>query len=182
MAEIEKKFNLYGANYPNQSKSRPCLLSILDENYNYFLLYLGFFLGTYEPRVNYLKRKTFKSRSKRSSLFRYKYCWASISNYVCNTILVITKIYIFLLYFILILLWIMQSQPTSIRSTVTSTAAFYHWSYTEYSVLWNRCFVYIWHQHSLSLRWNFLLVTSYFLVVTSYFLLVTSYFLLVTSY
>ena len=34
---------LYGASYPNQSKSRPYVLSILNENYNYFLLYLGFF-------------------------------------------------------------------------------------------------------------------------------------------
>ena len=34
---------LYGVSYPNQSKSIPYVLSILNENYNYFLLYLGFF-------------------------------------------------------------------------------------------------------------------------------------------
>ena len=34
---------LYGVSYPNQSKSIPYVLSILNENYNYFLLCLGFF-------------------------------------------------------------------------------------------------------------------------------------------
>ena len=59
-------------------------------------------------------------------------CWcAGVSNY--NIILVITKIYIFLLlYFALVLLLIMRSQPASIAWTITSTTAFYHkWSYTE---------------------------------------------------
>ena len=31
------------AGYPNKSKSRPYLHSTFNENYNYFLLYLGFF-------------------------------------------------------------------------------------------------------------------------------------------
>ena len=74
---------------------------------------------------DYLKRKSFWSRSKKT-LFLYKYWWASISNHVYNTILVITKIYIFLLYFPLVLLLIMRSQPTSTGWTLTSTAAFYH--------------------------------------------------------
>ena len=63
---------------------------------------------------------------QKKSLFRYKYWWASISNHVYNTILVITKIYIFLLYFPLVLLLILRSQPTSTGWTLTSTAAFYH--------------------------------------------------------
>ena len=65
------------------------------------------------------------------------YWWAEVSNYICSTILVITKIYIFLLYFTSVLLLIMRSQPASIAQTLTSTAAFYHcWSYTEYYDLW----------------------------------------------
>ena len=51
------------------------------------------------------------------------------------------------IYFFLILLQllIMQSQPALIAWTGTS-AAFYHcWSYTEHSVLWIRCVVYIWY-------------------------------------
>ena len=61
MAEIEKKFNLYGASYPNQSKSRPCLLSNLNENYNYFLLYLGFFRVHMSPGSIILKEKRLKA-------------------------------------------------------------------------------------------------------------------------
>ena len=41
------------------------------------------------------------------------YWWAEVSNYICSTILVITKIYIFLLYFTSVLLLIMRSQPAS---------------------------------------------------------------------
>ena len=73
------------------------------------------------------------------------YWWAGISNYVYSTISVITKIYIFLLYFQSVSLMIMRSQPASISWTVTSTGAFYHcWSYTDHSVLWIRCVVCIW--------------------------------------
>ena len=79
------------------------------------------------------KGKIFKADRKKS-LYR-------VSNY--STVLVISKIYIFLpLYFTLVLLLIMQSQPTSTAWTVTSTVEFYHhcWSYTEYSyLLWTRC-------------------------------------------
>ena len=39
MAKIKKK----PSGYPNESKSRPCLLLIFIENYNNVLLYLGFF-------------------------------------------------------------------------------------------------------------------------------------------
>ena len=56
---------------------------------------------------------------------------------VYSTILVIIKIYIFLLYFTSVLVLIMRSQPASITWTVTSTAAFYHcWSYTEHYDSW----------------------------------------------
>ena len=67
------------------------------------------------------------------------YWWTGVSD--CSIIFVITKIYIFLrLYFTLVSLLIMQSQPSSIARTVTSTVAFYHcWSYTEDSHLWIRC-------------------------------------------
>ena len=34
---------IYPSGYPNQAKSRPYLLSIFNEKYNYFLLYLAFF-------------------------------------------------------------------------------------------------------------------------------------------
>ena len=79
------------------------------------------------------------------------------SNYVYSTILVITKIYMFLLlYFISVLLLIMRSQAASIAIawTVTSTGAFCHcWSYMKHSDLWITCVVDIWYQHSLAL-WN----------------------------
>ena len=78
------------------------------------------------------KGQAFRTDQKKS-LLRYKYCWASISNYVYDTIVVITKIYIFLLYFTLVLLLIMRSRPASIGWTVTFAAAPYHCcSYTEY--------------------------------------------------
>ena len=75
------------------------------------------------------------------------YWWAGISNYVYSTILLITKIYIFLLlYFISVLLFIIRSQPMSILWTVTSTAVRYDcWSYIEHCVLWMRCVLYIWY-------------------------------------
>ena len=80
------------------------------------------------------QKERFLKPIEKKSLYR-------VSNY--STILVITKIYIFLLlYFTLVLLLIMQSQPTSTAWTVTSTVEFYHhcWSYTEYSyLLWTRC-------------------------------------------
>ena len=76
-----------------------------------------------------------------------------VSANVYSTILVITKIYIFLLlYFTSVLLLIVQSQPFSFAWTVTSTAAIYHcWSYMEHSDLWIRCVACIWYWHSLSL-------------------------------
>ena len=79
------------------------------------------------------QRERFLKPIEEKSLYR-------VSNY--STILVITKIYIFfLLYFTLVLLLIMRSQPASIAWTVISTAAFSHcWSYTEHShLLWIRC-------------------------------------------
>ena len=50
MAETKKskhfsKEKKYPSSYPNQSKSRPYLLSTFNENYNYFLLYLDFLGG-----------------------------------------------------------------------------------------------------------------------------------------
>ena len=58
------------------------------------------------------------------------YWWTCFSNYVYGTILIILKIYAFLLlYFTTGLLLILPSQPASFAWTVTSTAAFYHcWS------------------------------------------------------
>ena len=54
--------------------------------------------------------------------------------------------FIYFFFFILLQLLIMRSQPASVAWTVTSAAAFYHcWSYTEHSVLWIRCVVYIWY-------------------------------------
>ena len=41
---------IYPSGYPNQSKSRPCLLSVSNENYNYILLYLGFCCVQMVPR------------------------------------------------------------------------------------------------------------------------------------
>ena len=79
------------------------------------------------------QNERFFKATEKKSLYR-------VGNY--STILVITKIYIFLLlYFTLVLLLIMRSQPASIGWTVTSTVAFYHcWSYTEHSqLLWIRC-------------------------------------------
>ena len=70
----------------------------------------------------------------------------SVDCYVYSTILVITKSYIFLLYFTSVLLFIMRSQPDLIVWTVTSTVEFYHcWSYTEHFVIWIRYLVYIWY-------------------------------------
>ena len=78
------------------------------------------------------KGQAFRTDQKKS-LLRYKYWWASISNDVYDTIVVITKIYIFLLYFTLVLLLIMRSQPASIGWTVTFAAVpYYCCSYTEY--------------------------------------------------
>ena len=80
---------------------------------------------------------------------------------VNSTVLVITKIYIFLLlYFTSVLLLIMQSKTTSPAWTVTSKAAFYHcWSYTEHCDLWIRCAACIWYHHSLPLwdMWIYLI-------------------------
>ena len=86
------------------------------------------------------KGKIFRADPKKSS-YRCNYWWAD----VYSTILVITKIYLFLLlYFASVLLLTMRSQPASI--TWTSTAAFYHcWSYREHSVFWIRCVEYIWY-------------------------------------
>ena len=75
-----------------------------------------------------------KMADRKKSFFHYNYWWAGINNYICSKILMITKIYIFLLpYFTSVLLQIMRSQPASNGWTVTFTAAFYHgWSYTEH--------------------------------------------------
>ena len=90
------------------------------------------------------KERILESIEKNSYIVNY--WWAGVSNYVYNTILVITKIYISLLYFTSVLLWIMLSQPASNAWTVTSTAAFYHcWSYTDHSDLRIWCVVYIWY-------------------------------------
>ena len=81
----------------------------------------------------------------KGKIFRANYWWAGVRYYVYNTILVITKIYIFLpLYFTSVLWLIIRRQPASNAWTVTSTTAFYHcWSYTEYSNLWSKCVAYI---------------------------------------
>ena len=76
-----------------------------------------------------IKKKTIKPRSVTSHRNRVhihlsSYWWAGISNYVSNTISVITKIYIFLLYFSSVSLLIIRSQTASIAWTVTSTAHF----------------------------------------------------------
>ena len=90
------------------------------------------------------KERFLEQIEKNPSIFNY--WWAGVSNYVYSTILVITKVYIFLLYFTSDLLLIMRSQPASIERTVTSTtAAFSHcWSYTEHSDLRIICVAYIW--------------------------------------
>ena len=48
--------------------------------------------------------------------------WVGISNYVYSPISLITKIYMFLLYFVSVSLLIMWRQPASIAGTITSTA------------------------------------------------------------
>ena len=87
-----------------------------------------------------LKRQIFKLDRKKY-LCQCNYWWAGVRNYVCNTILVIVKIYIFLLlYSTSALLFIIPSHSSSIAWTKTSTATFYHcWSYMEHSDLWIRC-------------------------------------------
>ena len=98
--------------------------------------------------IEHLKESTWRSvTSTRNRLLMHlnNYWWAGISNYVYGSILVITKIYIFLPNFPSVSLLIMQSQPAVIAWAVTSTAAFYHcWGYTDHSVLWFRCAVCIW--------------------------------------
>ena len=95
---------------------------------------------------DYLKRKSFYSRLKKKYLFRFNCWWADISSYIYSTSLVITKMHIFiLLYFNSVLLLIMRSQPASMSWSLIFEATFYHcWSFTEHSVLWIRCVVYIW--------------------------------------
>ena len=67
------------------------------------------------------------------------YWWAGINNYVYSTISVITKVYVFLLYFASVSLLMMRNQPASIAWAVTSAVTFYHcWHYTKHSVLWIR--------------------------------------------
>ena len=86
--------------------------------------------------------------SSRNSLYIHlsNYWWAGISNYFLGSISVITKIYVFLLYFASVSLLIMRSQPALIAWTVRSTAAFCHcWSHTEYSDLWIGRVVCIWY-------------------------------------
>ena len=54
-SEIEKvnSFHekIYPSGYPNTQKSKPYLLSIFNEKYNYFLLYLVFFLAKKGPKL-----------------------------------------------------------------------------------------------------------------------------------
>ena len=120
------------------------------------------FLSSWEPnlsdcmvpsdRMVYWEKKIFRLSQKERFLEQieknphiFNYWWAGVSNYVYSTILVTTKVYIFLLYFTSDLLLIMRSQPASIEWTVTSTASFSHcWSYTEHSDLWIICVAYIW--------------------------------------
>ena len=90
------------------------------------------------------KGKVFRANRKNPYIFNY--WWAGVSNYVYSKTLVITKIYIFILYFTLVLLLIMRSQPASTEWTITSTAAFsYCWSYTEHSDVWLRYVAYTWY-------------------------------------
>ena len=85
-------------------------------------------------------------RADRKNPYIFNYWWAGVSNYVYSKTLVITKIYIFILYFTLVLLLIMRSQPASTEWTITSTAAFSHcWSYTEHSDVWLRYVSYPWY-------------------------------------
>ena len=111
-------------------------------------------IGIFEAKeLTVTGEKSFRSSQKegflepiKKNLYIVNYWWAGVGNYVYNTILVITKIYIFLLYFTSVLLLIMRSQPVSIVWSVTSTATFYHcWSYTDHSDLWIWCVVYIWY-------------------------------------
>ena len=45
---------LYGASYPNQSKSRPYVLSILNENYNFYSIWT--FFGVHMDPGSKIKR------------------------------------------------------------------------------------------------------------------------------
>ena len=102
---------------------------------------LVYFIGTLD-----IKRKRLKSPIHLSN-----YWWAGISNYVYNNLSVITKMYIFLLYFSLVLLSITQSEPTLITWTVTSRAVFKILYITRNMNLWIRCIVFIWYDLSLPL-------------------------------
>ena len=59
------------------------------------------------------KERFLEQIEKNPSIFNY--WWAGVSNYVYSTILVITKVYIFLLCFTSDLLLITRSQPASIE-------------------------------------------------------------------
>ena len=129
------------------------------QSYNFFLVFVDF---RTLPDNSVDSKQIFFSRLSQKKKFlepmeKNPYivnCWWNcVSNYVYSTILVITKVYIFLLvYFTSALLLIMRSQSSSIAWTVTSTTALYHcWSYTKHSDLWIRCIAYIWYLHSLSI-------------------------------
>ena len=98
------------------------------------------------------KKRFLEPMKKNPYTVNYWWKYVSVSNYAYSTILVITKIYKFLLlYFTPGLLLIMWSKSVSIVWTVTSTAALYHcWSYREHSDLWTRC-IYIFDIYSMSL-------------------------------
>ena len=103
-------------------------------------------IRTMRIKMETIKRRSETSHRNRVPIHLSSYWWAGVSNYVSNTISVITKIYIFLLYFPSVSLLIIRSQPASIAWIAASTAAFYLcWSYTDDYVLWNRCVVYIWY-------------------------------------
>ena len=115
----------------------PCWKPSLPDCTLYRVIFFFFF-------VIISKGKVFRANRKNPYIFNY--WWAGVSNYVYSKTLVITKIYIFILYFTLVLLLIMRSQPASTEWTITSTAAFsYCWSYTEHSDVWLRYVAYTWY-------------------------------------
>ena len=92
--------------------------------------------------LDYLRRKDFYSRSTKILISLI----TGEPVFVYITILMITKIYVFLLlYFTPVLLLIMWSQPASIAWTVTSTTAFYHWWNTQNILIYELDVLYIFY-------------------------------------
>ena len=85
---------------------------------------------TEEKNFRLSQKKRFLEPIKKNP-YIVNYYWASVSNYVYSTILVITKIYIFPLYFTSVSLLIMRSQTAWIYSCILSLLKLYRlfWFY-----------------------------------------------------